>query len=88
MSTRPIFNDEQQLRDLRQLYGDVPASAIADGIDSLLQKYGDIGGVDASKRPLDERDVLLITYGDTLTEKGTAPLKVLQRLHEECLRGV
>ncbi len=88
MSTRPIFNDERQLRDLRQLYGDAQASAIAERIGGLLKKYAGTARTDASKWHLTERDVLLITYGDTLTQKSTPPLQVLQRFHEEYLRGV
>jgi len=86
MGTRPISNDESQLRNLRKLYGDANASNIAERLAGLLKKYDDVADVDANECHLSQSDVLLITYGDTLTEPGTPPLQVLKRFHEKYLR--
>ena len=86
MGTRPISNDEMQLCNLRKLYGDAQASVIAARLDDLLQKYKDAASITTNESDLSENDVLLITYGDTLTEPGTPPLRVLRRFHEEHLR--
>ena len=86
MGTRPISNDEMQLCNLRKLYGDAQSSVIAARLDDLLQKYKDAASITTNESDLSENDVLLITYGDTLTDPGTPPLRVLRRFHEEHLR--
>lgn len=88
MRTRPISSENQQLRNLQQLYGDARAPAVLASIEALLTKYGDDIGGASEAADLSEKDVLLITYGDTLTDHDVAPLKVLYRFHHEYLRGV
>jgi len=88
MGTHPISNDAIQLRGLRELYGDAQAAAIVDRIGGLLKKYEAVANTEAGECHLNESDVLLITYGDTLTEPGAPPLQVLKRFHEEYLRDI
>lgn len=88
MSTRPISSDNQQLRNLQRLYGDAHAPAVLASIETLLTKYGDDVGGTSEAAGLTEKDVLLITYGDTVTDHNVAPLRVLYRFHHEYLRGV
>ena len=85
MGTRPISNDEIQLGHLQQLYGDAQASVVVDQLGNLLNKYKCIGKSDGRGCQLDESDVLLITYGDTLIEPETPPLQVLKQFYEEYL---
>ena len=72
---------------LRQLYGDELAPGISARIEALHRKYGDTQASSVDAR-LSEKDVLLITYGDTFTKRGVVPLKVLRRFYREYLRGV
>ena len=72
---------------LRRLYGDELAPDISARIDALRVKYGDTHASGVNAR-LSEKDVLLITYGDTFTERGVVPLKVLRRFFKEYLQGV
>ena len=90
MSTRTIFGrDDPQIRHLRQLYGNARAVSVANKIDGLVAKYRDAVGGDNDNGPgLSERDVLLITYGDTLTSADVAPLRVLRRFHREFLQNI
>ncbi len=57
-------------------------------IDSLLARYGVDRQAESRTARLTESDVALITYGDTLNDSNTPPLKVLHRFHREYLAGV
>jgi glucosylglycerate phosphorylase len=67
---------EQSIRQkLKLLYGD-QEFAVYEKIVELLQKY-----MDRRARPkpwVTENDVMLITYGDSIKEKGTFPLQTLK----------
>ncbi|EZP77188.1 sucrose phosphorylase-like protein [Parageobacillus genomosp. 1] len=67
---------EQNIRQkLKLLYGD-QEFAVYEKIVELLQKY-----MDRRARPkpwVTENDVMLITYGDSIKEKGTFPLQTLK----------
>lgn len=88
MSRRPTSRDEQLTRYLRRLYGDERATDVSAKIEALLAKYGTIDKTKTGSARLTEEHVLVITYGDTLTDNKTPPLQVLQRFHREYLRGV
>ncbi len=70
---------------LGRIYDADDAAAIAAGIDELVSAYD--GQLDVVERPsgLSERDVMLITYGDTLNEANTPPLEVLHGFYQERL---
>ena len=70
---------------LECVYDARDAAAIASGIEKLVADYA--GRLDDVDRPsgLSERDVMLITYGDTLNEPGAPPLEVLDRFYNERL---
>lgn len=69
---------------LRALYPDADADALQGRIAASFERHAC-----ASRRPdrdWSERDTLLITYGDTLTEPGEAPLRTLADFLETRLR--
>ena len=89
MSTRAVSSDDLQIRYLQRLYGDADARGIAAKIEVLLAKYSCVvSNTKNEDARLSEKDVLLITYGDTLTDGQIAPLQVLQKFYREYLRGI
>ena len=62
------------------LYGPSRASDTLDRITSTLAQYRDRVRSDEPNRFLDQRDVLLITYGDSLHASGVSGLEALRRL--------
>jgi sucrose phosphorylase len=73
---------------LRALYGAEDAERVANAVDELLDKYRKPGGRRTGNAELTEKDVLLITYGDTLVDDGTPPLEVLRRFYRDFLAGI
>ena len=73
---------------LERVYESDDAAVVTAGIDRLAAECAP--SLDAVERPsgLSERDVMLITYGDTLNAGETAPLKVLHRFYRERLKDV
>jgi len=93
MSTGATYSNDQLIRNLRSLYGDAHAATALTKIEACLEKYAETARTNTElQRPalqrLSEKDVLLITYGDTLSDHDVAPLKVLQRFHSEYLTGI
>ncbi len=79
---------DTQVEHLRQLYGDEFAPDIFAAIEALRTKYGDDFHEPGATAQLSEKDLLLITYGDTLTDHGVPPLQVLRRFYRKYLQGV
>ncbi len=73
---------------LCSIYGDQAAGTLIQGIGDLCRRHADIMVETPARERLSEKDVLLITYGDTLNESGTPPLRVLQRFCHDYLDGV
>ncbi|MEE9141493.1 MAG: alpha-amylase family glycosyl hydrolase, partial [Gammaproteobacteria bacterium] len=72
---------------LSLIYAEEVAADVSERVDALLSSYRKL--LDQSKqKKLSESDVLLITYGDTLTDGKTPPLQVLHRFHRDYLTGV
>ncbi len=71
---------------LELVYSREDAAVVAAGIDELVTAYA--SRLDSVNRPsgLTQRDVMLITYGDTLNETDTAPLEVLHRFYRRRLK--
>lgn len=67
------------------MYTDAVAADVEDRIDGLLTKYHEVRDLSV-KKALSERDVLLITYGDTLSDGRRLSLQVLHRFHCKYLR--
>lgn len=88
MSARAFSNTGEQFDHLQELYGEERAHYALAKIEELQTKYRACfdNGNDAAR--LSEKDILLITYGDTLTQQGVPPLQVLQRFHHEHLLGL
>src|SRR5207237_4520623 len=71
---------------LRFLYGDELGDRTFAELEQLLRRFRDRpGGREATRRGFDERDAILITYGDTLLSAGQAPLRVLGEFAERHL---
>nr|WP_028273218.1 alpha-amylase family glycosyl hydrolase [Atopococcus tabaci] len=66
---------------LKQIYGPDYKEDYTDQMENLLQKWKKKDHV-PSKR-LSEKNVYLITYGDSIQEEGEAPLSVLHRFLKE-----
>lgn len=70
-----------QIRDLLiLLYGEPTAAQVLPELDALLARYRSnlhVSGTPVSPRPLDQRDALVITYGDQVTEPSAHPLQTL-----------
>lgn len=75
------------LRHLREIYDDAVAGEVSRDIRSLVERFRRSVHTSANLGRLDQRDVLLITYGDTLLDGGSHPLQVLHRFHREYLKG-
>lgn len=72
---------------LPHLYADGVASDVARWIAALAGRYR--SDVEVLAQPLlSARDVVLITYGDSLQDGETRPLQVLHRFHSEYLNGL
>ncbi len=80
--------DTERLGYLQTLYSEAEAAELANGIESLIAQYASKVAMSAEPTRLTESDVALITYGDTLNESNTPPLRVLHRFHREYLAGI
>jgi|GEM_PF-3896792 len=54
-------------------------------VDRYLRKRRKYEG--KKRRPLSEKDIVLITYGDQFREKGAPPLQTLKKFLDRFLRG-
>lgn len=79
------YNEKQLRDDLTLVYGADAVDDIQSRIDALLEKYARELPAD---RALDERDAVLITYGDSLTEGDRKPFNVLTDFVKKRLKGV
>ncbi|MGI9223986.1 MAG: sugar phosphorylase [Woeseiaceae bacterium] len=87
MAKRSQSNASSWANHLSSLYAKDVVDVVVGRIDALLARYRQF--VDQSdKQALSEKDVLLITYGDTITENRTPPLQTLHRFYREYLSGV
>ncbi len=73
---------------VRTLYDDAGTRRVVEGVDKLLQRYADVRCRSARQALLDENDVLLITYADTLLAGDEPPLSVLRRFYDDYLEDV
>ncbi len=88
MSRCSTSQSELLARSLGRLYGDIDARELLREIDALLARYRKAAESSTGGTGLSEKDVLLITYGDTLKDGKTAPLRVLHRFCKEYLKDV
>ncbi|GGC84358.1 sucrose phosphorylase [Thalassobacillus devorans] len=69
---------ESMLNKLKSVYGVEKGTRLHRNIDALVEKYR--GEIDSQQKAwVDQEDIMLITYGDSIKEAGKAPL---QSLHE------
>ena len=62
---------------LRQLYGDERATDLGNAIDIRMAATRQALGQPKRTEPWDQRDALLVTYGDSIQAPGEAPLSTL-----------
>src|SRR2546429_8465917 len=74
---------------LRFLYGEELGERTAVELDQLLDRFrGRLGHREQVARGFDERDSILITYGDTLLASGRPPLRALGDFASRHLDGL
>ncbi|MCB9461480.1 MAG: sugar phosphorylase [Anaerolineaceae bacterium] len=80
---------QQTIRQLiERLYGDQAETTLS-RIDALVERYQSrIPDMAPSADRFDERDTILITYGDTLHADGEHPLETLHRFGKDHLKGI
>lgn len=85
MAARQNHPAKKRIRALlEQLYGvDTAGPLLAELMDRLPPRSGPV-----SRRRLNQRDALLITYADQVTEPGVAPLATLAEFCRSHLRGL
>jgi glucosylglycerate phosphorylase len=73
---------------LRFLYGEQSGDLTAARLERLLARHRDrLPAPEAARSRFDERDAVLITYGDTFTRGGTSPLRALRDFATRHLEG-
>jgi len=76
---------------IRFIYGEQEEKEILRRLDLLLDQWKPlipVPGGDLKKLPLDERDVLMITYGDSIRKEGEKPLASLKEFADRWLDGM
>jgi glycosidase len=72
------FVQDRMLNQLARLYGESKARQVYARVRALMDQYAPrLSRSVAESRPLTERDVLLITYGDQVRAPGIPPLRTL-----------
>ncbi|MDQ0482656.1 sugar phosphorylase [Guptibacillus hwajinpoensis] len=62
---------------LERLYGEQRALSVTSEVMELIQTYKH-KQIEPEKKWVDEKDIMMITYGDSIKEEGEAPLKTLR----------
>ncbi|MCA0991576.1 sugar phosphorylase [Pseudalkalibacillus hwajinpoensis] len=63
---------------LGQLYGEQRALSVTSEVMDLIETYKQ-KQIEPEKKWVDEKDIMMITYGDSIKEEGEAPLKTLRK---------
>lgn len=83
---------ERVQRHIDSIYRDNPLGAdlrtLADELLALMRLDPDSDGVDPQANHWDQRDVMVITYGDTLLRDGEKPLQTLKQFFDDCSDGL
>jgi len=87
LRSSPFDGSGRLLEHVVALYGAERAGAIYEQLEALLERYctrlaaepatGNSASTEAARRALTERDSILITYADGVTQSGVAPLRSL-----------
>jgi len=78
---------EKIMDKIKLLYGPTKAEDIAKSLGALMKKY-ELSKDFQSPGFLDERDIFLITYADTIQQKGVEPLKSLYQFAKSRLKDI
>ena len=84
----PITKKNREIVEekLTLIYGEKRSKKIMIEIEKLLKKYSkNIAFQNKKKTFLDEKDIVLITYGDSITEANKKPLKTLYKFIDKYL---
>ncbi len=71
---------------LHDIYGESKGDTAYGKIFSLIEKHGKNKG--EKEELFSEKDIVLITYGDSLTDAGKTPLKTLSEFTEKHLKNI
>lgn len=72
---------------LKRLYDTDTARTTTGRLVAMLERYGDLRARPAGEAPFDETDLILITYGDMVTEPGEPPLETLRTFLRQHTQG-
>lgn len=78
---------ERLLEKIAFVYGEEKADDIYTALNNLMEKYK-ADRIPKDKQWVDEKDVMLITYGDNIKEKGKSPLKSLKEFLQNNVKDV
>jgi glucosylglycerate phosphorylase len=82
------FDKQKQIIDkLNYLFPDEDSLSVYAEIEKLIDKYSGLISKKDTKSWLDEKDVFLITYGDSIKSKSQSPLKTLHNFLNKYLDG-
>ena len=76
----------RRLQRLQRLYGD-EATSVSRRLGQLIDAHLEQTGNDTRTRTWDERDAVLITYGNSVEASGQRPLRTLKTFVDHYLRG-
>lgn len=88
MGARSSASTDSLIRNLAALYGEDAAEAVARSIERRVAACSARADSETLPRRLSARDVLLITYGDTIVDGSRRPLAVLKGFYAEHLSDV
>jgi glucosylglycerate phosphorylase len=77
---------ETILENLEFVYGKEKGTAVFEQVKSLVEHYRK-KSLSPAKQWVDEKDIMVITYGDSIKEDGKAPLKSLKEFLQEHTDG-
>lgn len=84
---QPVLDKREIVSKLAIAYGDEQAERLFNAINDLTVRYEQ--EIKPRAKPwVDERDVMLITYGDSIQERGKAPLQSLHEFLKQRVSGM
>ncbi|MCP4181505.1 MAG: sugar phosphorylase [bacterium] len=82
-----IDKKKQIINKLKYLFPDKDVFDIYYGIEAIIGKYSSLVSSDNREKWLDEKDIFLITYGDSINSKSETPLKTLHEFLNKFLNN-
>lgn len=82
----PNVSNAPLLQKLEFIYKENAPNVLKD-IERILERYSDMKST-SNNRWLSERDIMLITYGDSILEEDAVPLQTLRKFVEQYCKGL